>query len=529
MPKHRFPSQSVDPIVGIVKGAGKQRPLAYNPSKSIVKEGAFMEALSRRTFITVSGGLTAATLVGTAATRDTARADEIAKDAEADETVSCDIVVLGSGSAGLAASIQAAELGASVVMLEKEESFGGNTAVAEGIFGVGSRMQEEMGESFNVNDMLQEEFEFHNYNVNTKLWEIIAHNSGEDLNWFMDHGVEFKTVTNPGAGPNCWHVFKDAHGTEAVANLVQAARDAGVDVRSGTPGLHLLMDGDTVVGVRAQNSEGTVIDFAAKAVILCTGGMAADEEAVVANTNAQPGRFRYLGVPGPTGDGLRMAQEAGMGRAGAVTVCNIGINVPDLGCFNQYGVCMGMEPTNLWVNEDGERFSPEDKVFLMTTAGNCIMNQFKAFSIIDQDTFDRLHYEGPILGQETKTVAGVPCDEIEDCVNDALEAQNPCVFKAGTIEELAEQMGIDPDALVATVDTYNGYVDEGNDPDYHKDPQYLVKVQTAPIAVTRRARSRRVGAHKPGRCAVAAILRTALKQPGDLSRQGPLKVAFAAT
>ena len=84
-----------------------------------------------------------------------------------------------------------------------------------------------------------------------------------------------------------------------------------------------------------------------------------------------------------------------------------------------------MEPTNLWVNEDGERFSPEDKVFLMTTAGNCIMNQFKAFSIIDQDTFDRLHYEGPILGQETKTVAGVPCDEIEDCVNDALEAQNP--------------------------------------------------------------------------------------------------------
>ncbi len=112
---------------------------------------------------------------------------------------------------------------------------------------------------------------------------------------------------------------------------------------------------------------------------------------------------------------------------------------------------------------------------------------------------------------------------------DALEAQNPCVFKAGTIEELAAQMGIDPDALVATVDTYNGYVDEGNDPDYHKDPQYLVKVQTAPIAVTRRARSRRVGAHKPGRCAVAAILRTALKQPGDLSRQGPLKVALAAT
>lgn len=42
-------------------------------------------------------------------------------------------------------------------------------------------------------------------------------------------------------------------------------------------------------------------------------------------------------------------------------------------------------------------------------------------------------------------------------------------------------MGVDPDALVATVDTYNGYVDDGNDPDYHKDPQYLVKVQAAPF------------------------------------------------
>lgn len=63
-----------------------------------------------------------------------------------------------------------------------------------------------------------------------------------------------------------------------------------------------------------------------------------------------------------------------------MTVCNIGINVPDLGCFNQYGVCMGMEPTNLWVNEDGERFSPEDKVFLMNQPpATASMNQFRRF------------------------------------------------------------------------------------------------------------------------------------------------------
>ena len=443
-----------------------------------------METITRRSFIATSGAAAAA--LGTGALAGSA-AIVLAEEAPApaDETLETDIVVIGSGMAGLACAIQAAELGARVILLEKEESFGGNTAVAEGMFGVGSRLQVEMGVDFDPYDILNEEFEFHNYNVNTKLWELIAHNSAEDLNWIMDHGVEFKTVTNPGTGPACWHVFKDAHGHEAVANLVQSARDLGVDVRSATPAIGLIMNGNAVAGVKAETADGHAIDIAAKAAVLCAGGMAADEEAVVANTNAEPGRFRYLGVPGPTGDGLRMAQEAGMGRAGSITVCNIGINVPDLGFFNQFGVCMGMEPTNLWVNQDAERFAPEDKVFLMTTAGNCVMNQAKAYSIIDQDTFDRLKNEGPILGQETKTVAGVPCEELEDNVAEALAAGNPCVFKADTLEELAEQMGLDAATLIATVEEYNGYCDAGADPHYRKDPAFLVKVQTAPFYAAR--------------------------------------------
>lgn len=401
--------------------------------------------------------------------------------APADREMETDIVVLGSGMAGLAASIEACEQGSSVVLLEKEGALGGNTAVAEGVFGVGSRLQKELGITVDVQDILTQEFEFHHYNLNTRLWETIANNSAQDIDWLMDHGVEFKTVTTPAVGPKCWHVFKDSHGFEAVNTLAAAAEDLGTQIMQSTPGISLLMDGDRVVGVRAQDAEDSLIDIRAKAVVLATGGMAASDEELIKRTCAESGKFCYLGVEGPTGDGLKMAEQAGMGKAGRITVCNIGINVEDLGFFNQFGVCMGMEPTNLWVNEDGVRFFPESSTFLMTTAGNAIMNQHKAFSIIDQASFDRLMAEGPILGQETATVAGQPCQDLKDNVDKALDRGNRNVFVADTLEELAEQMEIDPDTLIETVDEYNGFCDAGADPVYNKSPEYLVKVSVGPF------------------------------------------------
>lgn len=446
-------------------------------------------SITRRELVGGGVALAALGVLGGCAPGQNGSSDAEASDAlvmaPADQVWETDIVVLGSGMAGLTATIEAAELGASVILLEKEAGLGGNTAVAEGVFGVGSRMQKELGITVDVQDILTQEFEFHHYNLNTKLWEIIANNSAADIDWLMDLGVEFKTVTTPAVGPKCWHVFKDEHGFEAVDTLAQAAENLGAQIMNSTPGLSIIMDGDRVAGVRAQASDGSLIDINAQAVVLATGGMAASDEELIKRTNADAGKFKYLGVNGPTGDGLRMAEEAGMGKAGQITVCNIGVNVEGLGFFNQYGVCMGMEPTNLWVNEDGVRFFPESGTFLMTTAGNAIMNQHKVFSIIDQDSFDRLMTEGPILGQETATVAGQPCLDLADNVEKALAEGNKNVFVADTLEGLADQMGLDADVLTATIEEYNGFCETGEDSRYGKTPEYLVKVSTAPFYAAR--------------------------------------------
>lgn len=443
-------------------------------------------AISRREFL--GGGVACIALSALAGCASPGQLSAAGQDDEnsvelgpADEVIDTDIVVLGSGMAGLSASIEAAELGAKVVLLEKQPVLGGNTAVSEGVFGVGSRLQAELGITATPNDVLLEEYAFHNFNLNTKLWEIIANESGANIDWLMDHGVEFKTATTPAVGPKVWHVFATGHGRESVDALAAAAEGLGVRIMTSTPGMSLLMDNGTVVGVRGQDDNGSTIDVNAAAVILATGGMAANEDEVLARTNAEAGKFCYLGMEGPTGDAIRLAQEAGMGRPGQVTMCNIGVNVEGLGFFNQFGVCMGMEPTNLWVNQDAERFCPESNTFLMTTAGNSVLSQHKAFSIMDQDSFDRLVNEGPILGQETETVAGVPCQNLQKNVDDALAQGNENVFVADTLEELAEQMGIDAQTLVQTVDEYNGFCDQGVDPRYAKTPEYLAKVATPPF------------------------------------------------
>lgn len=70
-------------------------------------------------------------IVGTAALAGATSAFASKPVAKWDETV--DIIVVGSGFAGLAAAIEAKNAGANVIVLEKMAVFGGNSAINGGI------------------------------------------------------------------------------------------------------------------------------------------------------------------------------------------------------------------------------------------------------------------------------------------------------------------------------------------------------------------------------------------------------------
>lgn len=80
---------------------------------------------------------------------------------EPSETISCDLCVVGGGGTGLAAGIQAQQLGVDVVVLEKKNSTGGSFIGSEGLFAVGSHWQDDAGVSYPVDELAEACFDYH--------------------------------------------------------------------------------------------------------------------------------------------------------------------------------------------------------------------------------------------------------------------------------------------------------------------------------------------------------------------------------
>ena len=88
----------------------------------------------------------------------------------AQKTITTDIVVVGAGSSGLAAAVQAAEKGAKVVLLEKNPFVGGNSQHAEGLFAVESEYQRLRSDPQTREDAFRGYLERHQYEVDPSLW-----------------------------------------------------------------------------------------------------------------------------------------------------------------------------------------------------------------------------------------------------------------------------------------------------------------------------------------------------------------------
>ena len=145
-----------------------------------MKKGSMMgkaEGISRRNFVTgavLAGSLAAAGIAGCAPQNSAAQApprdrrlprktipglsEELG---EPSETISCDLCVVGGGGTGLAAGIQAQQLGVDVVVLEKKNSTGGSFIGSEGLFAVGSHWQDDAGVSYPVDELAEACFDYH--------------------------------------------------------------------------------------------------------------------------------------------------------------------------------------------------------------------------------------------------------------------------------------------------------------------------------------------------------------------------------
>lgn len=451
--------------------------------------------MSRRTFVAASAGAAvAASVVGTG-TGARAKAAEAKSNAwtiedlaDPTETIECDVCVLGAGGTGLAAAIEATQLGLKAVVLEKQAMVGGSFIGTEGLFAVGSHWQEEAGETFTADEVIIECLDYHHWIPNPQLYEEFFTRTADTVDWLEDLGVKFDHVQSLGDSHNCWHVYEgdgaEGTGVTFMKSFSAAADKLGIDIELECSGKKLIMDAGKIAGVLAVRGNGTVVQVNAPVVIVGTGGYANNGDIIADLNGADPSRITPSGMAGRDADGLKLMRDAGGALAAqAGTIMFYGPILPGTSYGSEIQAATSMQP-HLWVNQDAERFVNEN-MFLknFAYAGNAVHNQERTLTICNQAMLDRYAAEGPDVGVGVYVNIGDPMTKLADQLADALESEDskPYIFQGDTIAELAQAAGLDPEKLQATVDTYNGYCKAGVDERFAKPAEYLHELEEGPF------------------------------------------------
>ncbi|MGQ3413842.1 FAD-dependent tricarballylate dehydrogenase TcuA [Natrinema sp. LN54] len=358
------------------------------------------------------------------------------------DTHKYNIVVVGSGTAGLTAALRAAELDHSVAVLEKapRERQGGNTRFSESfrVPSAGTDL-EQYGFEFDIKDYTVDEFyedilDQTSNRADPDLARYLAENAGDTLEWLTaSAGVDWQ-MEPLAVGYTVARTWFD--GEEYVDTVTEAAEDEGADFyfKTEARGFHRDSDG-RVVGVDAITDDG-LVRFEADAVVLAAGAYSSSDEKRVRYYGRDYDAMTVRGSRYNTGEALEAASDVGadlVGQWGGAHMALIDAASPDVaGGANrvdgyQYGVI---------VNDEGERFVDEGQDARAHTYAK----------------FGRLIFEEP------NHVAYIVVDSK---VHDLLRATGPSdPIVADDLSDLLEEVGCsDLETAVATIEEYNAACD----------------------------------------------------------------------
>ena len=385
-------------------------------------------------------------------------ADDTAEAAEA-ETVEmeADVVVVGAGAAGVTAALSAQQNGAKTILLEKAASVGGVSIIAGGPMGIDSRDQEEAGiaGSFTIQEVWREWMDYNCWLCDGTLFYNLFENSGDTIDWLEDNGMMFSFMGNEQAahaeGFPTYHIYEDQENKYGYYEvLIDRFTEAGGEVYLQTAGYELEASDDTITGIKARQADGTVLDITTKAVCLCTGGFAANEEAVREEVGFHLEEFS---TGTQTGDGAAMSQAIGAGKGKTVQ------QLHGITSFSGIRTGSGEDkiaqamylPNCIWVNTRGSRFCPEDLNYDTALASNSTFAQGEYFyAIISKEMAENLQASGASYYGVDTTVnyePTIPLFSLDEGWEGFIEAlddgvANGIVFEGETAAELAENMGV---------------------------------------------------------------------------------------
>ena len=486
--------------------------------------------LTRRSFVEGAGAAAA----GIAAVSASAVAEEVAEEAEVfpwgneapvideadvEEELECDVVIVGVGLAGAAATLGAAEAGAaSVITFDKTEeghsATGNQTAVINGI-------QEKWGRA-GIYDIA----EICNHEINEccgwpkhAIWFKWANGIGDTFNWCLDTLGDYEILDNGNVGmgfegnyvapmayplPEGFHPESEYNTTYATSvawssgNWVPAALErAGEICDLKTYGSHrveqLIVEDGRVCGCYAYNYETAKYKKvrANKGVVLSCGDYTGDKAMYKYYLPEQyaNGVTLMYNTRDPEGNAANTGEAIKMGTwIGARVDQHHAVNGHHMGHSMTGGIgSMGIAPF-MRVNKFGKRFMNEDQPGQQTENQMELQKDFGCFMIWDADWCSEVDSFAPTHGsvyhflQEGETGEGKSQADLDDSVASGE------TFKADTIEDLLSQLdavyGLDVETAKASIERYNKLAHNGNDEDFGKLASRLFPIEKAPFYAT---------------------------------------------
>ncbi len=382
-----------------------------------------------------------------------------------------DVLVVGLGAAGAAATLEAARSGAQTLVVERASGGGGTSAMSGGVIylGGGTPIQKACGFDDSPDEMFKYLMACVGEGPDEEKIRSYCDDSVAHFHWIAEQGVPFKESfyygtsgeppTDDGlvwSGNERVHPFNEIavpaprghlpRGEDAVGHLLMRTLVAAIDrstaeVEYDSQCTSLVADADgSVMGaiLRSFGEERSV--RVRKGVILTTGGFINDREMIRKHCPRIAACNMRVGSEGDNGSGVRLGVSVG---ANTIHMDAASISLP---VTEPWGLKRG-----ILVNARGQRFINEDAYYGRLGEHALFHNDGRAWLIVDDTIFEQPTYPRELVG-----VGETPA-------------------------ELSAELGLPPGSLESTLELYNEHAAQGRDPLFHKLPEYVTPLAMPPF------------------------------------------------
>lgn len=417
----------------------------------------------------------------------------------------CNVLVVGGGGSGLVAAVRAAQLGAGkVIVLERAKRTGGGMMMASAMRTFGSKWQKERNIPDVTNEYLRGVMDSTYWRLNPALAENAIRATGQFFDWFCELADEadvnrfheglyvFEHGDGP-IGPQLGGGGNPIGSGRVFMDTMRSNCDTfGVEVLTEHRAVRSVVENGRIVKVVAEGPDGEVTIQCDTCIIAC--GSWINNEEVVKRCFPEFAEAKvHMGVsphtnPNYCGDGFKLVD--GLDTEADEKNFTLRLMGPMVMIRNQTLTSMSNSSFCIAVNRNGKRFMCESSQFRMGifNSGLVQMEQPEglAYIIFDSNNLDAAvkdFVDHPPTGDYG--VFGPPSfplslAEAQADIQKELDSGSKKVVSAATLAELAELLGLEPDALLAEVERYNGYCEKSFDSECFKESRYLVPLNQGP-------------------------------------------------